>query len=273
MPELPEVETVARQLAPHLRGRELAGVRLFDEKLRAFPSRGLAGLIFERVGRVGKLVVFGGPTRRGERFVGVHLRMTGRLVWSPAGARAEKRHLRARFALKGGGAVLFYDPRRFGTLQLAESLEALEPTALDPTSAAFTPARLGGLLARGGGQPLKVWLMRQDRLVGLGNIYASEILFRSRLHPRRSTHSLKKGEIARLHAATRKVLAAAIEACGTTFSDFQTAHGLTGSYQRYLQVYGREGEPCLQCGAAIERVVQAQRSTFFCARCQPAAKD
>ncbi|MBW2735219.1 MAG: bifunctional DNA-formamidopyrimidine glycosylase/DNA-(apurinic or apyrimidinic site) lyase [Deltaproteobacteria bacterium] len=270
MPELPEVETVVRQLSPHLQGKTLAGVRLFDDKLRHFPSRKLSGLAFERVQRVGKLVVFGGPTPQGERFVGVHLRMTGRLLWHPAGMRAERRHLRARFSLREGGAVLFYDARRFGTLQLATSWEELESTALDPTSAAFAPQRLGKLLAQGGGQSLKVWLMRQDRLVGLGNIYASEILFRARLHPYRITHSLTRDEIVRLHQSTQEVLAAAIEACGTTFSDFQTAHGFTGSYQRYLQVYGREGEPCLVCGCKIERVVQAQRSSFFCPGCQVA---
>ena len=118
-------------------------------------------------------------------------------------------------------------------------------------------------------QPLKAWLLRQDRLVGLGNIYASEILHAARLSPFAGAGSLNGREVRRLHSATRRILQRAIRNCGTTFSDFQDARGASGSYQRLLAVYGRDGEGCRRCRATIERVVQQQRSTFYCPGCQP----
>ncbi|NJN63501.1 MAG: hypothetical protein HC882_00595 [Acidobacteria bacterium] len=127
-------------------------------------------------------------------------------------------------------------------------------------------------LLRNARQPLKTWLLRQDRLVGIGNIYASEILHEAGLDPFRAGGELEPVETRRLHRALKAVLRRAIRYCGTTFSDFQDAHGVTGSYQTRLRVYGREGEPCKRCGAPIVRVSQAQRSTYYCsARCSPDA--
>ena len=131
----------------------------------------------------------------------------------------------------------------------------------------FTAKRLAEQLARSD-QNVKVWLLRQDRLVGLGNIYASEILHAARVHPGRRTSTLTESEIKALHRCTRRILKRAIEACGTTFSDFQDANGLTGSYGVYLSVYDREGERCKRCPGTIERFVQAQRSTYCCPQCQ-----
>ena len=187
--------------------------------------------------------------------------------------RTEPRHLRARFKLDGG-ALLFYDPRRFGTLEVVPA-DAAQPGApaelqgagVDPLGSAFTKAKLATLL-EGSRQALKPWLMRQDKLAGIGNIYASEILFAARLHPERLAGSLDSGETTRLHAEIKRVLKAAIKHCGTTFSDFQDAHGAPGGFRRLLKVYGREGQACRACGALVQRVVQQQRGTFYCPACQ-----
>jgi formamidopyrimidine-DNA glycosylase len=266
LPELPEVETVARQLAPLVCGRRIAAARILDAKLLPFDAAVLKGCTVDGVRRHGKQVLLE-LGRRGKpaHCLLVHLRMTGRLIWNDEPGEPAVRHLRAEFILNGG-RLLFYDARRFGTLTLTGPA-APEPDGLDPTTQAFTAAALKNLL-KTARQPLKLWLLRQDRLAGLGNIYASEILFEAALHPSRLGCSLSPEEAARLHHATREVLKRAIKHCGTTFSDFQDARGVKGGYQRYLMVYGRAGEPCKQCAAPIERSVQGQRATFYCPRCQ-----
>jgi formamidopyrimidine-DNA glycosylase len=264
VPELPEVETVARQLAPLIQGRGVLSVHVYDPKLHALSRQRLAGDAVVEVRRVGKQVALRLST---DRWIAVHLRMTGRLIWRPGPARGgERAHLRLRLRLDGG-SLFFFDVRRFGTVQIFADLEALEPEGLDPTSRRFTTSALTQLL-QGGRGAIKPWLLRQDRLVGLGNIYCSEILFEAGIAPARPAGSLTSPEIQRLHHATRSVLRRAIRACGTTFSDFQDARGLTGSYQHYLKVYGREEAPCPTCGATVRRIEQQQRSTFFCPTCQ-----
>ncbi len=262
MPELPEVETVSRQLAPLLASRVVESITILDPRLRDAARDDLADRPIRGVSRLGKQVVIalGGAA---PLWLAVHLRMTGRLQWLND-APAARQHLRAIVTLDRG-VLVFVDPRRFGTLTWLDVPRALE-TGVDPTGDAFTPERLAALL-HGSRQELKTWLLRQDRIVGLGNIYASEILDRALLHPARPAGSLRGADVLRLHAATRAVLEAAIENCGTTFSDFQDAHGVTGNYQHFLRVYGREGEPCRRCGGAIRRSVQGQRSTFHCPRC------
>lgn len=280
MPELPEVETVARQLHVHVAGRVLRGVALLDPRLGEPPVARLAGLTVRRVFRLGKQVAFelSGAGGLDPAWLLVHLRMTGRLLWRPVPPRRfERRHLRATLMLgpggstrpraPGGGTVFFYDPRRFGTIAVHRCLEHARPAGVDPLDPGLDAGRLAGLLGVGR-QPIKPWLLRQDRLVGLGNIYACEILHRARIDPRRAVGSLTRPETTRLLEALRTVLTRAIDACGTTFSDFQTADGVTGSFQRFLRVYAREGQPCAACGAAIVRLVQQQRSTYFCPRCQ-----
>ena len=266
MPELPEVETVARQLRPLLCGRAVTALELFDPRLDAVDPSQVAGRRIDAVCRSGKEVV----VRFGERpylWLVVHLRMTGRLLWSEVALPSA--HLRAQLSLVGGGYVGFVDPRRFGTLMLHWGDEPPRPRGIDPSDASFSLAALREQLARSSPrQALKPWLLRQDRLVGLGNIYAAEIAHRARLHPARAIASLTARELGRLHRGIVEVLAAAVAHCGTTFSDFQTVSGSVGSYQQYLRVYGREGEPCLACGAAVAKLVQQQRSSFFCPTCQ-----
>jgi len=268
VPELPEVETVARQLAPLLAGQRVAGLTLLDRARLPLPGRGrLRGRRIARVFRAGKQVLLELRARAAAPlWLAVHLRMTGRLVYRPGARRVGRRHLRAVLRLERGW-LLFYDPRRFGTLALHESPAGFAPAGVEPLSPALTAARLGALLETSR-QPLKLWLLRQDRLVGLGNIYASEILFHARLHPERPASSLRREEVARLHRALRRVLRWAIDCCGTTFSDFQDAHGVSGAFGACLAVYGRAGEGCGRCGGTIERRVHGQRSTYFCPGCQ-----
>lgn len=273
MPELPEVETVARTLAPLVEGQTLLRLRVLDARLGPLPLKRVRARRVGRVFRLGKQVLFeldpssaGGPPH----WLGVHLRMTGRLLWRAADDKGsvDLPQLRALFELERG-TVLFQDTRRFGTIAFYEKLAAAKPEGIDPTSRAFTVDSLEAALRRGSDeQEIKPWLLRQDRLVGVGNIYASEILWHAGVAPARRLKTLKKPEIAAIWKAVGDVLAAAIEACGTTFSDFQNARGSIGSYQAYLRVYGREGEPCPSCQEPVQRRVQAQRSTYFCRRCQ-----
>jgi formamidopyrimidine-DNA glycosylase len=268
MPELPEVETVARQLDPLVSGRLVERLRIADARLAPGAGPPLAGRRVVRVHRIGKqiAVTTAGPVPADEAHLVIHLRMTGRLLWQRSRDRVLRPPLRAALDVEGGSLV-FSDVRRFGTLRWAHSLADVLGGAVDPLSRGLTARALGRLLGATS-QPLKPWLLRQDKLAGIGNIYASEIPFAARLSPFRGAGSLDEEEVRRLHRGLRRVLRRAIDACGTTFSDFQDAHGVTGSYQRLLSVYGREGEPCRRCGARVRRAVQQQRSTFFCPGCQ-----
>jgi formamidopyrimidine-DNA glycosylase len=269
MPELPEVESVARQLAPRLRGRALRKVELLDPRLRGADPRLALGGTVQRVVRTGKQIDIrfrsAGPC--GTVRLLCHLRMTGRLVWLADGETLSgTKHLRARLRFDGGD-LLFIDPRRFGTLRFVAADCPPPPAGLEPLSRGCTPARLSRLLA-GSRQELKPWLLRQDRLVGIGNIYASEIAFQARLHPRRAAGSLRDEEVRRLHGAIRRVLRRAIRFGGTTFSDFADAEGRSGRFYAMLAVYDREGRPCRRCRTPVRRFVQQQRSTYCCPTCQ-----
>ncbi len=267
MPELPEVETVARQLAPALMGRQILGVRLLDDKLQSLDPAPLVGSTVEDVHRSGKQVVARVAAPDGSSlWLCVHLRMTGRLAVEPVEPDTDERHLRVIIALDRGW-LTFRDARRFGTLAVHRRRRDTLPAGLEPLSRQHTARRLEQLI-HGSRTAIKPWLLRQDRLVGLGNIYASEILFRAGIDPRRASGSLDGDEIRALHRHTRRVLRQAIDCCGTTFSDFQDSHGMPGGFQAFLRVYGKEGEACPGCGGEIRRLVQQQRSTFLCENCQ-----
>lgn len=268
MPELPEVETVARQLDPLVRQRRIERLRIADPRLSPGPGPPLAGRVVSGVRRFGKQIAVTtlDAVSGDETHLLVHLRMTGRLLWREPGVAALTPPLRASLDLDGG-ALLFSDVRRFGTIRWTRDPAVALGAALDPLSRQLTARRLRRMV-QGSTQPLKPWLLRQDRLVGIGNIYASEIPYAARLSPFRAVGGLEPEEVDRLHRAVRRVLRRAIDACGTTFSDFQDAYGVTGSYQAMLSVYGRAGEPCRRCGGIIERTTQQQRSTFHCDGCQ-----
>ncbi|MFC1537434.1 bifunctional DNA-formamidopyrimidine glycosylase/DNA-(apurinic or apyrimidinic site) lyase [Gemmatimonadota bacterium] len=269
MPELPEVETVVRQLAPFLLKRVVRSLEIFDPKLDNPLKETVRGRPVRDVTRMGKQIVIGlapGPGDENPLWLGFHLRMTGRLIMDGRDSGQQQKHLRARLALDRG-AVNFYDIRRFGMLKFYHSLDAARPKGINPLSRRFTSTMLEKLIS-GSRQQIKPWLLRQDRLVGIGNIYASEILFAAGIDPRKEAVNLTGAETRTLHRAIRKTLRLAIKHCGTTFSDFQDARGRTGSFQNLLSVYRREGLACPRCGEPVVRIVQQQRSTFFSPGCQ-----
>ncbi|MEM8884579.1 MAG: bifunctional DNA-formamidopyrimidine glycosylase/DNA-(apurinic or apyrimidinic site) lyase [Planctomycetota bacterium] len=271
MPELPEVETVARHIRPDLEGRRIESVTvrwrrtLGDLTPKQYRDR-VVGATIERVGRRAKYLVFDLGSRGS--LVG-HLRMTGRMeVGTEPGAYAV-----VTFDLDDGRPWHFFDVRKFGRLVWAEKPEdAFPPLGPEPLGDTFTADWFRAALKRRRRQ-LKPLLLDQSFLAGLGNIYVDESLFLAGLHPLRAAHTLRKPAADRLHGAIRDVLAAAVEHEGSTFDAFyRTPEGQPGSYQHKFRVYGRTGKPCRTCGATIRRLVVGQRGTHVCPRCQRAPR-
>jgi len=274
VPELPEVETVRRQLEPVLVGRRFERVEINDPRLvRPFePVAVAAELEGERVAEVdrrGKYLIF---RFESGRVLLVHLRMTGSFRHRRDGAGEDDPHRRAVVRLDDGSDVAYRDVRRFGTWLLVEP-EELEPYLADrlgeePLVAGFTPARLARRLA-GRRAPIKAALLDQRTLAGLGNIYVDEALWGARLHPKRPAGELDANDVRRLHGAIRRVLQTAIERRGSTLRDYSTPRGRRGSMQRAFKVYGRMNEPCDRCGTPIEKTRTGGRGTWYCPHCQP----
>jgi formamidopyrimidine-DNA glycosylase len=201
----------------------------------------------------------------------IHLGMSGRLLYT-SGTAKRAPHTHAAFCFAGGGELQYFDPRRFGLLDVyekaaLEDLPEVKRLGKDPLSSLISAAWLRQELSRTR-RDLKSFLMDQRRIAGVGNIYASEVLFRARLHPLRRCDSLSRGETAALARATSKVLKTAIEHHGTSFSDFRDSDGTPGVHQDFLRVFQREGKKCRRCPALIRRVRQGNRSTFYCPQCQ-----
>ncbi len=273
MPELPEVEVLRRSLEKPLVGDQFEKVRIHFPTLReplCGPAlRALEGRTIERLRRRAKylwLDVSGGRT------LAVHLGMSGRLTLVPRGASlAPHEHL--SFALESGRRLRFCDPRRFGMALVVptDDLAAdrhFRHLGLEPLEADFDGKALRAL-ARGRRVPVKTFLMDATRVVGVGNIYAAEALFRGGIHPRRSVARIAQRRFDLLAESVRDVLAEAIAQGGTTLNDFADGDGNAGWFQVSLAVYGREGEPCMNgCGSVIRRVNLSNRSTYWCPRCQ-----
>lgn len=271
MPELPEVETIVRDLADRLPGATIRDVEvrhadlLEGEDAAAFAA-GLRGRTVGGVSRRAKNIVLdlGGGDR-----LRVNLGMTGRLLLAASG-EPDPSHLGVRMRLEGGRELRYHDVRRFGLLaRLDPGAWAAWEGALgmEPLGDDFTAEALHDLAGRSR-VAVKTWLMDQRRIVGVGNIYASEALFRAGIDPRRPARSLGADEAARLREEIRATLREAIEFRGTTLLDYRDASGGEGGFAARLAVYDRGGEPCRRCGAPVERIVQGGRSTFFCPVCQ-----
>ena len=269
MPELPEVETVRRAIAPALEGRTLARVEIEDARLTR-PEDPLAvaaeltGERVERVDRQGKYLIVRFASGRA---LLIHLRMTGSLLRDPIAAS----HVRAVLVLDDGSTLAYRDVRRFGTWLLLEPGE-LEPylgarLGEEPLVAAFTAKGLGERL-EGRRAPLKAALLDQRTLAGLGNIYVDEALWYAKLHPQRPAGSLERGELQRLHRAIRKALELGLARQGSTLSDYRLPDGSSGSMQKEFRAYGRTDEPCDRCGTVLTRARVGGRSTWFCPNCQ-----
>lgn len=274
MPELPEVETIVRGLAPRLRGRRVTGVWWSGRPLhlaRPVDVEGLRavsiGRAFADVRRLGKYILL--EVGRGGAGVSVHLGMTGRLRVQAAG-EARAPHTHVVFTLAGGDELRFADARRFGWVAAGDPLRALPalaelgPDPLDGLDAAGLAARMEGVRA-----PVKAFLLDQSRVAGIGNIYACEALHLAGIHPA-TPAGRARGRAAALLDGVRTVLEGAIARRGTTLRDYVDADGMGGDNFSALLVYGREGEPCPRCGgkAKVKRSVDGGRSTFFCGRCQ-----
>jgi formamidopyrimidine-DNA glycosylase len=268
MPELPEVEVTRRGLAPHLAGRVISGVEIRQPQLRWPVSRALrslAGRTVRAVLRRGKYLL----VDCGDGHLILHLGMSGSLRVLAAGTPAGKHD---HFDLLLGDRVLrLRDPRRFGAvLWTSDAIDAhplLANLGVEPLTRALAPARLHAL-TRGHRAAIKLFLMDGRRVVGVGNIYASESLFRAGIDPRTPAKRLSLERCARLAQAIKHTLRAAIRAGGSTLRDFVGADGHAGEAQRRYWVYDREGKPCRRCGTPVRRLVQGQRSTFFCPGCQ-----
>lgn len=258
MPELPEVETVVRSLAPHLPGKRIIAAE-FDSRFvtpgnRKALAAKLSGRTIQSIRRRGKFILI--TLDRGA--LSIHLGMTGRLLLGDATGA----HTHGIFTLDEG--VLRYDdPRQFGRIEWNPSrIDKLGPEPLEIGLEEFVD-RLRARKTR-----VKALLMNQQFLAGMGNIYVDEALFAAGIHPRAMASRVSKDRAARLHQAIRETLLLAIEHRGSSISDYVDAEGARGNFQILHRVYGREGDACLKCGGPIKKIVVGQRGTHFCPRCQ-----
>jgi formamidopyrimidine-DNA glycosylase len=269
MPELPEVETIVRGLTAAIVGKRVKRVEVRLARIAVAP----AGVAFGRA-LVGEAIV--GTRRRGKyaiielasgRSLVTGLRMTGRLVVQARGERDfPGTHIVLR--LSDGTRLSFADVRTFGRMRLVESGEPWDrELGIEPLGSGFTPQAFMSMLA-GRTTPIKALLLDQRRIAGIGNIYACEALWESRIRPSLPAGALTKPAVRRLHHAIVDVLQRAITMRGTTVDDYVDAGGLQGGFQNVLSVYGRLGEPCARCGRPIVRTVLGQRGTWWCRRCQ-----
>lgn len=273
MPELPEVEVLRRSLEPLLVGDRIDRVSVRNPDLREpvrqrSLARGTAGRAVVALRRRGKYLLV---DLERDRTLVVHLGMSGRLTLAAAGVPPEP-HEHVVFHLASGRRLRYRDPRRFGlVLALPTVTLPRDPHFADLGVEPLAPGFSGEVLlaaARGRRGPVKAFLMDGRVVVGAGNIYASEALFRAGVHPERSVARIAAARWQRLAEGLVAVLEQAIAQGGTTLNDFADGEGNSGYFQVALAVYGREGEPCSRCGRAIRRLVQAGRSTFFCSGCQ-----
>jgi len=274
MPELPEVEYVARQLREALVGSRITRTEVLWPRAVSgvTPEDLIARLTGRRVLAVGRRAKYLVLTLDSGESVVIHRRMSGNLRLARADETAQ--YTRVAFTLSNGRYLLFTDPRKFGRITVAapEELPALfSRLGPEPLDADFTPDALAERLA-GHTRSIKALLLDQSVVAGLGNIYADEALFRARIHPLRSAATLTTEEIEALHGGIQGALQTGIEHGGTTFGRHRGLYDEPGSNLEHVQVYRRTGQPCVRCDAPIERIRIAQRSAHFCPQCQPSSE-
>jgi formamidopyrimidine-DNA glycosylase len=273
MPELPEVETIRRQLAPAIEGRRLVHVEVRDPRWcePAPPeavSDALDGRRIEHLGRRGKYLI---ASLEDDVHLVMHLRMTGNLLLVDNGETPP--HTRVVFDLDDGRRLLFVDVRRFGTGDVLLGSDALADyfesrLGVEPLGPDFTADVLRAQ-AKGRKQPVKAFLLNQERVAGVGNIYADEALFRAQIHPLRPVGTLKRAQVEALRDAVVETLELGIDSKGASIDDYRHIDGAQGSFQDRFLVHTREGEPCPRCGNTIRKLRAAGRGTYVCERCQP----
>lgn len=271
MPELPEVETIRRDLTSRIVGRTVVEAwvspdapKLVQGEAAESFCRRLAGRTVEELDRRGKYLLLrlaGGLTWI------VHLRMTGGLIHALRGC-SDDRFLRARFRLDDGSELCYLDLRKLGMMWLvADESAVVGKLGPEPLGEAFGPREMRAALARRSA-PVKAVLMDQGTVAGIGNIYADEALFEARIHPKKAARRLSRVAAERLHWAVRKVLVEALGDRGSSFRDYVDAEGEQGMHQLRVKVFRRTGEPCYVCGTHIKRIKVGGRSTHYCPRCQ-----
>ncbi|MDT8447142.1 MAG: bifunctional DNA-formamidopyrimidine glycosylase/DNA-(apurinic or apyrimidinic site) lyase [bacterium] len=270
MPELPEVETIRRELNAELPGRRIEELQVHRTSVvHGKPQalvQGLTGRRFGPVERLGKYLLF--SFDQGPELM-AHLGMSGKFVLAPTDA--ERRvHDRVRFLLDQGRQLIFSELRCFGFLELlaeGRNHPRLNKLGQDAYSGSYDVKSLKEAWAEST-RPIKTLLLEQSPLAGIGNIYAAEILFAAQIHPETPGRRLGPKRLARLITETKAILELALSHNGTSISDFRRVDDKTGGFQNFLKVYGKENQPCPTCGGAVKRIVTAQRSSFFCPRCQ-----
>lgn len=272
MPELPEVETVCRSLRPHLLGRRIEQIKVFEPRLRVrVDERALArlrGRRIEAISRRAKYILF--SLSAGDHWI-FHLGMSGKLICvTDNTARRKHDHIVVR--LDNQHELRYHDPRRFGLSLVArdteiESLPQFSQLGVDPFGAQLTPAFLYEH-TRKSERRVRDLLLDQQIVAGLGNIYANEVLAIVGIKPTRRACRLTKKEVAAVAATIPQLLGDAIRWCGTSFSDYRDADDKSGEFQNHLRVYDRDGEPCRRCASPIKRVAIGNRSAFYCPVCQ-----
>jgi len=267
MPELPEVETIKNELAPHIIGHTITGITLFDERIlrqppvEEFNSR-LIGQAITGLGRRGKYLFF--SLTSGQTLV-IHLKMTGSLWLTPP-----DRFTRAVIHLDGDTKIYFRDPRKFGAMWLVEDKDTVtDKLGPEPLEDGFTARTLAKALTKRTA-PIKALLCDQKVIAGIGNMYADEALFLAKIHPMRAGGSLSKEEIERLHKAIRQVLAAAINDKGASVDTYFRPDGQIGTAHFQFRVAHRRGESCPTCGTPLQRIPVRNRGSYFCPKCQSA---
>jgi len=270
VPELPEVETIARGLANAVTGKTVASAAVTMRKIAIAPEgetfeQALAGEMIASVGRRGKYVLF--QLASGRRLA-VHLRMTGRLIVQGAQYTEPYPCTHVLLTFTDGSRLCFADVRQFGRMRLLAAGDPWDADGgVEPLSEGFTSEAFVSMLD-GRRTPIKSFLLDQTRIAGVGNIYACEALWEAGIRPSRPSYKISKPARRRLHGAIRDVLHRSIEARGTSVDDYVDAEGLKGGFQNQLAVYGRLGQPCPRCGKPIVRTVMGQRGTWWCRGCQ-----
>lgn len=272
MPELPEVETVKRDLIPYLLGQRINAIRILDARvIRGIPPKkfteGLKGRIFKDISRRGKAIIF--RLDNGQHLI-VQLMMTGQLVHTKILPDIPLKETKVIFELSNGTYLNYNDQRLFGRLSLIAKLENFKHFTLlgpEPFDVSFNPRFIKESLKKRS-VAVKSVLMDHTFVAGIGNIYASEILFRSRIDPRRKANRIKSVEIESMHRMTLEVLDEAIRYRGSSMRNYRDGNGQKGKFNQLIKVYAREDEPCVSCTKPIIKIVQSGRSTFFCKQCQ-----
>ncbi len=271
MPELPEVETVVRGLQKSVVSQQITSVQVFRNNAitplssELFTQR-LTGCTIETVTRRGKYLIF---QLKPQLCLLAHLRMTGKFIVTSLLPQPHKHH-RVWFQLGHQQLMIFDDMRCFGTLELVESLEQakkLQQLGIEPLSAKLTLNHLKNCFNKSS-TTIKSLLLDQTKVAGIGNIYASEILFDAKISPLRTGNQLSIQELKNLKKSIQKILKAAIDKNGTSISDFRKVDEKTGEFQNFLKVYGKNELACSHCSTPIQRIIQQQRSSFFCPSCQ-----